>query len=96
MHEPTPTGVFVHLHCVPRYPAVFTVLNDDPEVIECPEEADVPFHVFWGNEWPRCTLYTDDISRRPSGGSTTNHIDGVGSRPNQEWTEPPGDEGNGK
>ena len=37
VHEPTPTGVFVHLHRVPRYPAVFTILDRDPEVVERPE-----------------------------------------------------------
>ena len=37
VHEPTPTGVFVHLHRVPGYPAVFTILDGDPEVVERPE-----------------------------------------------------------
>lgn len=70
VHEPPPTGVFLHLGRVPGYPAVFTILDGDPEIVERPEEADMPFHVLWRNERPLSALCTDDIHRRSGGGVT--------------------------
>lgn len=74
VYEPAPASSLVHLHGIPGDPAIFTVLDGNPEVVERTKEAEVAFHLLRGNKRPRGAVCTYDIGVWPGGGVSRHRI----------------------